>query len=136
MRCKLLLLLLLNVCSGGNLLHAQLLPFVHYTPRDGLVSSRVRTAFQDSRGRLYFCSFGGLSVYDGTRFTNYTIENGLKSNLVNQVLEMGNDSLWIIPNADQIHCLVNGRLKDYKTADGFCPVINKLIKCSDGYYYA
>lgn len=32
--------------------------------------------------------------------------------------------------------LVKGTIKEIKTADNFCPVINQFIKCSDGYYYA
>jgi ligand-binding sensor domain-containing protein len=115
---------------------AQQLPFVHYSPRDGLVSNRVRSAYQDSKGRMYFATYGGLSVYDGSRFTNYTTDNGLASNLINQVIEMGDDSLWVIPNYDKIHSMVHGKIKDLITADGFFPVINQLIKCSDGYYYA
>ena len=27
-------------------------------------------------------------------------------------------------------------MKDIVTADSFYPIVNKLIKCSDGYYYA
>jgi signal transduction histidine kinase len=115
---------------------AQEYPFVHYTPKDGLVNSRVREAYQDSKGRMYFATYGGLSVYDGSRFTNYTTDNGLASNMINQVIEMGDDSLWVIPNYSKLHCLVHGKIKDLITADVFYPVINELIKCSDGYYYA
>ena len=50
---------------------AQQYPFVHYTPKDGLVNSRVKKAYQDNKGRMYFLTAGGLSVYDGTRFRNY-----------------------------------------------------------------
>ena len=92
--------------------------------------------FQDSRGMLYFSTFGGLSVYDGSRFTNYTKEEGLSTILINDVLEMGDDSLWIVPNSPKLHALVRGKIIDIKTSDGFYPVINKLIKCSDGNYYA
>ena len=42
-------------------------PFVHYTPKDGLLSSRVRNIYQDSKGRIYFTTQRGLSVYDGAR---------------------------------------------------------------------
>src|SRR5215831_17407582 len=78
---------------------AQQYPFVHYTPRDGLVNSRVRKAYQDSKGRMYFLTYGGLSVYDGVRFTNYTTQNGLASDLVNDILEVGEDSLLVASNS-------------------------------------
>src|SRR5215208_6249430 len=115
---------------------AQQYPFVHYTQKDGLVHNRTNSIFQDSKGRLYIGTFGGLSIYDGARFINYTTDNGLANNLIHQVVEMAADSLWIIPNTNKINCLINGKLRTLVTADGFCPVINQLIKCSDGFYYA
>src|SRR5689334_15250543 len=57
-------------------LAAQQYPFVYYTPKNGLVNSRVRKMYQDSKGRIYFLTWGGLSVYDGARFRNYTTQNG------------------------------------------------------------
>lgn len=110
--------------------------FARYTPKNGLVNNRARTLYQDSKGRLYVCTFGGLSVYDGARFINYTTEEGLITSLVNDIVEMGEDSLWVIPNGPGLHALVHGMLRNIPTADHFYPVINKLIHGSDGYYYA
>ena len=115
---------------------SQQYPFVHYTPREGLVNNRARFVFQDSKGKLYIATYGGLSVYDGSRFVNYTANNGLAVNLVNCLAEMGDDSIWIMTNDHKIHCLVRGKLKDLHTADNYVPIINNLIKASDGYYYA
>ena len=92
--------------------------------------------FQDSKGKLYIGTFGGLSIYDGSRFTNFDYNNGLGNTLVNDVVEMGDDSVWVLVNSQKINYIVNGRLKTFTPADNFTPVINKLIKCSDGYYYA
>lgn len=111
-------------------------PFVHYTPREGLVNNKAKFMFQDSKGKLYIGTFGGLSIYDGSRFTNFDYNNGLGNALVNDIVEMGDDSVWILVNAQKINYVVNGRLKTFIPADNFTPVINKLIKCSDGYYYA
>ena len=115
---------------------AQLYPFVHYTPREGLVNNKAKFMFQDSKGKLYIGTFGGVSMYDGSRFTNFDYNNGLGNTLVNDIVEMGDDSVWILVNAQKINYIVNGRLKTFTPADNFTPVINKLIKCSDGYYYA
>ncbi|HEX6847362.1 MAG TPA: two-component regulator propeller domain-containing protein, partial [Chitinophagaceae bacterium] len=51
-------------------------------------------------------------------------------------VEMGDDSVWVLVNSQKINYIINGRLKTFTPADNFTPVINKLIKCSDGYYYA
>jgi len=115
---------------------AQQYPFVHYTPREGLVNNRARFIFQDGKGKLYIATYGGLSIYDGTRFINYNMNNGLANNLINDIVEMGEDSIWILPNARKIHCIVKGRLKDFTPADNNTPLINQIIKSSNGYYYA
>ncbi|HEX7844350.1 MAG TPA: hypothetical protein VF476_01040, partial [Chitinophagaceae bacterium] len=83
--------------SGG------LYPFVHYTPREGLVNNKARFMFQDSKGKLYVATFGGLSIYDGSRFTNFDFNNGLGNTLVNDIVEMGEDSVWILVNANIIN---------------------------------
>ena len=92
--------------------------------------------FQDSKGKLFISTYGGLSIYDGSRFTNYTTDNGLAASLINDIVEMGDDSLWIVPNTNQMQCMVHGVIKSFRTADNFYPVINQLIKCSDGFFYA
>ncbi len=134
MRRNVILFLLAYLYSDHCL--SQQYPFVLYTPKDGLVNNRARFITQDSKGLLYISTFGGLSIYDGSRFTNYTTDNGLSTNIINDIVEMGNDSLWIIPNTHKLHCLAKGVIKDIFTSDGFYPVINKMIYGSDGNYYA
>ena len=107
---------------------AQQYPFVHYTPKDGLLSSRVRNIYQDSKGRIYFTTQRGLSVYDGARFTNYTMENGLANDMVNCVMELGDDSLWVATNTNTINCLVKGKMKKLVLKDSLAPIINYLCR--------
>lgn len=115
---------------------SQQYPFVHYTPKDGLISNQVKTIYQDSKGRLYFSSVNGLSIYDGSRFTNYTSKNGLNSDIVNCVMEMGDDSVWIITNSAKISCLVRGNMKTLTLKDKSIPIINHLSKDDKGSLYA
>jgi signal transduction histidine kinase/ligand-binding sensor domain-containing protein len=115
---------------------AQQYSFVHYTPKDGLISNQVRNIYQDSKGRLYFTSVNGLSVYDGSRFINYNSRNGLAIDIVNCIMEMGDDSIWIITNSNKINCLVKGQLKTLVLKDTAIPVINLLYKDEKGFLYA
>ena len=110
-------------------------PFVHYTPKDGLVSNQIKYIYQDSRGRLYFSSINGLSVYDGSRFINYTSKNGLNVDIVNHVIEMGDDSIWVVTNSPAINCLVNGKMKTLALKNMEI-VINTLCKDEKGDLYA
>src|SRR5215510_2540208 len=103
--------ILLAACFLSSLsLLAQQYPFVQYTPNEGLVNSRVRSIKQDSRGRMYFITFGGLSVYDGARFTNYRREDGLANEVVNDIAEAGPDSMFIATNVNKINTLVHGHI--------------------------
>src|ERR1700749_3772313 len=123
------LIALVPVCRGQEYL------FIRYSPKDGLVNSRDRFLYQDSKGKLYVSTFGGLSVYDGSRFVNYTTENGLSTSLVNDVVEVGDDSLLILPNPRAMHVMVHGIIRNIETTDHFYPITNQLVKCSDGFFY-
>ncbi len=120
------------ICADG---FAQQYPFVYYTPNDGLVNSRVRNIKQDNEGRIYFITYGGLSVYDGARFTNYGQQEGLANELVNDIAEVAPDSLLVATNTDKLNTLVHGKIGVYKTANNFSPLINRFLKSSDGNWY-
>jgi ligand-binding sensor domain-containing protein len=129
--------ILLFICFFFGLrTKAQLYPFVNYTPRDGLIGNQVGFITQDSKGKLYFGTTHGLSIYDGSRFTNYSTENGLASDVVNGVLETGDDSVFVVLNSHNLQYIHNGKVRNVFLKDSLCPVINQFIRCSDGQYYA
>ncbi len=49
-----LFLLALLICSDCI---SQQYPFIHYSPKDGLVNNRTRSMYQDSRGLLYVATY-------------------------------------------------------------------------------
>ena len=114
---------------------AQQYPFVYYTPKDGLVNSRVRSIKQDTKGRMLFLTYGGLSIYDGARFTNYGRQDGLANELVNDVIEMAPDSFLVATNFPKLNTLVHGKIGVIKTIDNFYPIINRFFKSTDGKWY-
>jgi len=77
-----LFLLLQGVAVKG-----ERLSFKSYSAADGLVSDDVSKIVADSRGFLWFCTVEGLSRFDGYRFKNYTQEQGLPHQSVNDLLE-------------------------------------------------
>jgi signal transduction histidine kinase/ligand-binding sensor domain-containing protein len=115
---------------------AQQYQFVYYTPRDGLINSRVRSIKQDSKGRMLFLTYGGLSIYDGVQFHNYNQQEGLANELVNDVLEISPDTLLIATNAPSLNILTGNSIGNFHTSDGYCPVINRFLKSKDGSVYA
>ena len=130
--------LLITACLtwGATGLVAQQIPFVSYTPKDGLVNNRVKKMLQDSKGQLYFLTFVGLSIYDGTSFTNFSKADGLGSDVVNDAVEMGDDSVWIATNTNTLNYISKGSVHTFKTADGFYPIINSFYKNKKGQLFA
>ena len=115
---------------------SQQYPFVYYTPKDGLINSRVRNIKQDSKGRMLFTTYGGLSIYDGTRFTNYNQQDGLANELINDIVEITPDSFLVATNTQKLNTLVHGKIGVYQTEDNFYPTINRFFKSQNGNWYA
>ena len=120
---------------GSKQVLSQDYPFIKYTPKDGLISNRVQNFYQDTKGRIYFMTANGLSVYDGARFINYGVEDGLANPNVNDILELSPDSLLIATNTGELNALVRGSIKTLHTRNGFCPVINKFYRDKDEMIY-
>lgn len=109
-------------------------PFIRFTPRDGLVSANVMKAFQDTNGKLYFLTVKGFSIYDGSRFINYTTDDGLPYSIVNDIIEITPDSLLIACNTNRLTALVRGKIKPVEI-NGFTPEINKFYKAENNLLY-
>jgi len=49
----------------------------NYSMTEGLVDSCVTCMIQDRKGNMWFGTLGGISRFDGKRFSNFTIKDGL-----------------------------------------------------------
>ena len=74
---------------------AQLPPLQHYGVDEGLPSSCVYRALQDSKGFMWLLTNKGLSRFDGSRFQNFTMADGLPQNDVFLAGEDRHQRLWI-----------------------------------------
>jgi hypothetical protein len=68
-------------CSHSTLLwnrshQREQLPIRTYTTADGLARDRVYKIVPDPHGFLWFCTYDGLSRFDGYEFVNYSVEHG------------------------------------------------------------
>jgi ligand-binding sensor domain-containing protein len=66
---------------------AELLPIRSYSTADGLPVDRIEKIVADSRGFIWFCTPEGLSRFDGYRFQNYGVAEGLPRGDVNTLME-------------------------------------------------
>ena len=89
-----------------NKLNAQTTQFRHYTVNDGLASSSVYFAMQDSKGYMWFCTESGVNRFDGRHFETFTIADGLADNENFKCFEDSKGRMWFLS--------YNGKLSYYK----------------------
>lgn len=75
--------------------YAQRYPFHNLNVDDGLIQSQATCLTQDKMGNLWIGTLGGLSRYDGSNFTGYTIRNGLQNNTIWSVAADNAGNIWI-----------------------------------------
>lgn len=74
------------------------LPIKTYTTADGLQRDHINRIVRDSHGYLWFCTSEGLSRFDGYKFTNYGVDQGLPSRVVSDLLETRDGAYWVATN--------------------------------------
>lgn len=80
------ILLLCSAISAGS--YAQVYYFKKYTTTDGLVQGTVKAIYQDSKGRMWFGTAEGVSIYDGTEFSNYGMAEGFNRPVITSFYEI------------------------------------------------
>jgi ligand-binding sensor domain-containing protein/serine phosphatase RsbU (regulator of sigma subunit) len=86
------LLFLFALCSAS----AQQYNFRQYNVQDGLAHSQVSTILQDSRGYMWFATYGGgLSRFDGKTFVNFSEKDGLPCNIIRPMIQANDGKLWL-----------------------------------------
>jgi ligand-binding sensor domain-containing protein/signal transduction histidine kinase len=89
-------ILLLGLFAQGR---AEQLPIRTYTTADGLARDRVYKIVPDPRGFLWFCTYDGLSRFDGYEFVNYSVAQGLPHRVVFDLLITRNGDYWVATSA-------------------------------------
>jgi hypothetical protein len=69
-----------------------------YSTGEGLVGAYVSAVLRDSRGFVWFGTRDGVSRFDGVRFVNDGVEDGLSDPTVNDVLESRAGDHWMATN--------------------------------------
>jgi signal transduction histidine kinase/ligand-binding sensor domain-containing protein len=120
-----MLVTLLQFCFAGTSA-AQQTNIRKYSIEDGLVNNDVLNIYQDSQGFIWLCTRGGLSRYDGNRFTNYTTGNGLTGDMINAVYEVAPQQFIVAQNSGGPRLLQNGAIKSF--GDNTQITLNRFYK--------
>ncbi|MBV9956784.1 MAG: hypothetical protein JO360_00120 [Acidobacteria bacterium] len=88
-----------------------------FTTADGLVQDNVQALYQSPDGRWWIGTRGGMSLFDGERFRNYTAAEGL-SNKINAVVEDTDGNLWVGTDSSGAMKIIRNGMLSYRTGDG------------------
>lgn len=81
----------LLLCSAAK---AQTYDFRNFNVEDGLAQSQVLSMCQDHNGNIWFgTNSGGVSRYDGNKFTTFTENDSLINNVVFSISEIRNSNI-------------------------------------------
>ncbi len=90
------ILLLFFVLAWVPIVRAQHYNIGVFTVEEGLPQSQVVDILQDRKGNLWVMTYGGgISKYDGSSFTNYSMREGLLSNTIYSAFEDRKGLIWI-----------------------------------------
>ena len=92
-------------------LHSQTPPFHHYTTENGLPSDNVFSIIQDIDGFVWFATANGISKFDGKKFKNYGIKDGLNSCTITSLAEGDNGKIYIGNYENGINVYKNGKIE-------------------------
>lgn len=69
----------------------------NYSIESGIPTRFISDATQDSKGRMWFATTSGISIYDGFRWINLSKKDGLKCNQYRKVKADKKGKIWCIP---------------------------------------
>ncbi|KAF0152763.1 MAG: signal transduction histidine kinase LytS [Ignavibacteria bacterium] len=94
-------------------IYSQTPSYYHYKSTDGLASATVFEIIQDKEGFIWLATQSGVSRFDGKRFTTYTVEDGLNSNMITSLTLGIKGEIFFATYEKGINILKNGHIKSY-----------------------
>ncbi len=92
-----------------TVVQAQQLPIRGYTSADGLAHNNVNKILIDSHGFVWLGTREGLSRFDGYKFTNYGMDQGMPSNNVMDIVETKTDGYLLATNNGVVYFNPHGQ---------------------------
>ncbi len=109
---------MLSLLLGSlNRIVAQVQPYFQYNVRDGLPASTIYECLQSSDGFLWLATEFGVSRFDGYRFKNYSVKDGLQVNDVWGLFEDSQQRIWIRSFSPYLSYIYKGEIKHIALPD-------------------
>ena len=95
--------------------------------------NNISDLFEGRDGRLWIASSGGLVVYREGKFTGYTTQDGLSSDVIETVLEDRQGTVWIGIFGGGLNRLRDGKFTRFTAREGFTDTrIRRLLEDHEG----
>lgn len=101
--------------------------FKHFTVEDGLPSSEVYMARQDSRGYMWFATDRGACRFDGYSFKTFTSEDGLADNTIFGIYKDYKNRIWFISFSGQLSYYYNDRIYTHSANEKLKELVSSEI---------
>jgi ligand-binding sensor domain-containing protein/signal transduction histidine kinase len=88
-----------------------------FTVADGMVHDNVQALYQSPDGQMWIGTRGGVSLFDGAHFRNYTAKEGL-NNRINAVAEDRDGNLWVGTQSSGAMKIIRNGMISYHESDG------------------
>jgi ligand-binding sensor domain-containing protein len=121
-KCILIVIIILFSWSQS---FSQKFSYKHYTVEDGLPSSEVYSAFQDSKGYMWFATDAGVSRFNGYEFENFDSSDGLTDNTVFLITEDKRGRIWFGTFNCRLSYFENDSIYAYKYNDNISAAIKE-----------
>ena len=116
--------------TENGVIHKENKKFTHYFEEDGLAMNNCWAIAEDPSKKMWFGSYGGgLSIYDGQRFTVLSKKNGLVHNEITKLLHFNNKMYVGTSDGVSVVDIDNFQIYSSKIVD------NKLFRVSSFFEY-
>ena len=107
-----------------------------YNDLNGLPTGEANTILQTSDGYIWIGSYGGLIRFDGSQFTNYSLNGSIDSSSIRSLYEDSKGRLWIGTNDKGVVLLENNEFIHIASPDDYSFLcIRDFTETSDGKIY-
>ncbi len=81
--------------NGDGVCRKNQTSLTYFSVQEGFAGTAVRGIIEDDQGDIWFGTDGGVSRYDGIKFTNYTTSDGLSDNDVWSIFRDRKGNIWV-----------------------------------------
>ncbi len=130
---KRLHIFVLYFCIVNTFCYSQSLTTQHFTNNDGLSLSENFSLFQDSRGFIWIgINGGGVDMYNGKNFVNYSVDKGLHDIVINSIAEDNQGNIWFGSPTKGI-AMYNGlKFSTFNQQKFYSQRVSRIFKCQNG----